>query len=60
MSIVLGNHLKRRGCGSKRRLVSVEETMVYVPILDSLQHILKNDAVLAEVLDDACADTSHT
>lgn len=49
MSIVLGTNLKRKGCGAKRRLVSVEETMVYVPILATLQHMLKNDAVLAEV-----------
>ena len=49
MSIILGSKLKHRGCGSKRRLVDVEETMTYVPILATLQQILRNDAVLAEV-----------
>ena len=49
MSIVPGSKQKHRGCGNKRRLVDVEEKMVYVSILATLQQILKNDAVLAEV-----------
>ena len=49
MSIILGTKLKYTGCGTKRKLANVKETMVYVVILKTLQHIWKNAAVLAEV-----------
>lgn len=47
--IVLGSKLKYKGCGSKRRLVDQDETMVYVSILDTLEKLLCNEAVMAEV-----------
>ena len=49
MSIILGTKLKYTDCGTKRKLANVKETMVYVAILKTFQHIWKNAAVLAEV-----------
>ena len=55
MSITLATKLKYTGYETKRKLANVTETMVYVPILETLQHILKNDAVLAEVCINKCS-----
>ena len=35
-----------KGCGYKRRCISKEDNLMYVPILDILQCLLKNEAVL--------------
>ena len=47
--MVLGKERRPVGCGHKRRVAEVEDTMVYIPILDTIQHLLKNDALIAEV-----------
>ena len=49
MKVVLGTKLKAQGYGSKRRLVEKEEIMVYVPILKTLEVLLNDSAILAEV-----------
>jgi hypothetical protein len=38
-----------KGHGRKRRLVEEEQCMVYIPLLESLEALLQNDAILAEV-----------
>lgn len=48
--IVLGTILKPQGTGAKRRVVKKDETMMYIPILKTLESLLQNDSVLAEVL----------
>ena len=47
--MVLGKERRPIGCGHKRRVAEVEDTMVYIPILDTIQHLLNNDALIAEV-----------
>lgn len=49
MKIKLGTKLILKGHGRKRRLVQKEEQLVYVPLLDTLQMLLKNDEILGEV-----------
>lgn len=46
---MLGTEREPRGVGNKRRVTEVEETMVYVPILQTLEVLLKNDCVAHEV-----------
>ena len=48
--IVLGTILKPQGTGDKRRVVKKDETMMYIPILKTLELLLQNDSMLAEVL----------
>ena len=38
-----------KGTGLKRRCMLVEDTMMYVPILETLQVLLQNEAILSEV-----------
>ena len=47
--MVLGKERRPIGCGHKRRVAEVEDTMIYIPLLDTIQHLLKNDALVAEV-----------
>ena len=49
VQIVLGKETTPIGCGHKRRVAEVEETMVYIPVLDTLdlQRLLSNDALVA-------------
>ena len=47
--IVLGTIRKAKGYGCKRKMMEIEEVMVYVPLLDTLQKLLENDKVGAEV-----------
>lgn len=47
--MVLGKERRPIGCGHKRRVAEVEDTMIYIPLLDTIQHLLKNDAMVAEV-----------
>ena len=46
---VLGEHCRHKGSGNKRRCVLVEDIMMYVPILETLQVLLQNEAIVAEV-----------
>lgn len=47
--VVLGKIRKYKGIGAKRRCVEKDETMHYVPVLKTLDVILQNETVLAEV-----------
>jgi Ca2+-dependent lipid-binding protein len=47
--VTLGSHVKWRGTGRKRTLKTVKDTFVYVPVLESLQNLLKIDGVFEEV-----------
>ena len=47
--IVLGTVLKPRGTGSKRRLVEKKDFLMYIPLLDSLQQLLENQSIDAQV-----------
>lgn len=49
VKILLGTKKKPQGLGSKRRLIEKEEVFVYVPILQTLQALLTNETILAEV-----------
>lgn len=49
LEICLGEVRKRRGTGRKSRIVTVQETMIYVPILKTLEVLLNNETVLTEV-----------
>ena len=45
-SSVLGKERRLIGCGHERRVAEVENTIVYIP---TIQHLLNNDALIAEV-----------
>jgi len=45
VQVILGKERRPIGCGHKRRVAEVENTMVYIPILDTIQHLLNNDAL---------------
>ena len=47
--IVLGTIREYKGIGAKRRCIEKEEIMMYVPILKTLDLILQNETILAEV-----------
>ena len=47
--VVLGTCRKAKGLGTKRRLVEEEESFMYIPLLETLQTLLKDDTVLTEV-----------
>ena len=47
--MLLGERRMWRGTGSKRRCKSVKDNVIYIPILDTLQSILKNEVMLSEV-----------
>lgn len=47
--IVWGTHMKPKGRGKKERLEEVKDTMVYVPILQTLQVLLHNHVIRREV-----------
>lgn len=47
--VVLGTTREYKGTGAKRRCVEKEEIMMYVPILKTLDVILQNETILAEV-----------
>ena len=49
MKIVLGTERRTVGCGYNRKIAEVEDTMVYVPVLSTIQCLLNNDALVAEV-----------
>ena len=47
--IVLGIVRKAKGTGHKRRLVETEDAMMYIPLLETLELLLQNETILAEV-----------
>ena len=38
-----------KGFGSKRRCKSIRDEVMYVPVLETLQNMLKNQTVISEV-----------
>ena len=50
----LGQRRVWKGTGTKRRCVSKEDHMMYVPILETLQSLLRNKIVVSEVCMHAC------
>ena len=54
MKIILGVQRKPSGRGSKRRLIKKEECFAYVPLLKTLEILLKDDGIMAEVQVDVC------
>ena len=48
-SVVLGEVRKHKGTGAKRTCVSVNEVMMYVPLLSSLEAFLQHEIVMSEV-----------
>ena len=49
MCIILGERRVWKGKGHKRRCVNKEDQAMYVPILKTLQNLLRNEAIYAEV-----------
>ena len=48
-SVVLGTHRKWKGSGENRRYKTVEDKMIYIPLLETLRSLLENDTVMSEV-----------
>lgn len=46
---MLGTDRRAKGLGAKRRLVEEEESFMYVPVLETLQALLSDETILAEV-----------
>jgi hypothetical protein len=49
VSIVLGSINKWAGHGSKRKYKSLDETMMYVPILKTIETLLEDVVISTEV-----------
>ena len=49
MKVVLGTNRRAKGSGAKRRLIEEEECFMYVPVLETLQALLNDETILAEV-----------
>ena len=49
VKVVLRVNRRAKGLGAKRRLVEEEESFMYVPVLETLQTLLNDEAILAEV-----------
>ena len=47
--IILGTRRIYRGHGRKRRLVKVTDTLVYVPLLQTIETLLKDEGIYTEV-----------
>lgn len=47
--LLLGKRWVWKGRGSKHRCVVKRDEMMYIPLLDTLQSLLNNENVLAEV-----------
>ena len=47
--VLLGEWHVWKGRGAKRRCVSKEDHVIYIPVLETLQGLLKNEAILSEV-----------
>ena len=50
MKVVLGTNRRAKGSGAKRCLVEEEESFMYVPMLETLQTLLNDETILAEVM----------
>ena len=46
---MLGIRRKAKGLGAKRQVVEEDESFMYIPILETLQTLLNDDAILPEV-----------
>ena len=46
---MLGTVTKVKGFGNKRRIVEADETMSYIPIMETLNVLLHNKAIQLEV-----------
>ena len=53
--VKLGEQRVWKGTGSKRRCVLEEDTFMYIPVLNTLETLLQNDSILAEVHVLVCA-----
>ena len=49
VSIALGERRVWKGRGHKRRCVVKKDSLVYIPLLHTLQSLLSNKGILAEV-----------
>ena len=49
MRIVLGKKGAWKGVSAKRRCVAKEDCVMYVPVLQTLEALLKNKVVISEV-----------
>ena len=49
MSVPLGERRVWKESGLKRRCVVKKDSLVYIPLLSTLQSLLRNNAILAEV-----------
>ena len=49
VKIVLGTDQRAKGLGAERRLIEEEESLMYVPVLETLQALLNDETILAEV-----------
>ena len=47
--MLLGERRMWKGTGSKRRCKWIKDFIIYIPILDTLQLIFKNEVLLSEV-----------
>lgn len=46
---VLGEKHTWKGTGRKRKCIKAQDTMMYVPLLDTIQILLKNKAIVTQV-----------
>jgi len=49
VKVVLEKESRPIECRHKWRVAEIEDTMVYIPLLDTLERLLNNDALVAEV-----------
>jgi len=47
--VVLGERRVWQGCGAKRRCITEKDCLMYIPIMETIACLLKNDAVVSEV-----------
>jgi len=47
--VLLGERRVWKGRGTKRMCVSKEDHVFYIPVLETLQSLLRNEAILSEV-----------
>jgi len=47
--VVLGERRVWKGWGAKRNCVTEQDCLMYIPILETIQSLLNNSAVLSEV-----------
>jgi len=48
--VILGERNVWTGSGAKRRLITKEDNVFYIPILKTLQVLLNNETLLSEVI----------